>query len=122
MSRCRFIPPANPSPRAVENPSATIPRRHMRNSRRRRDIGQRLVSGRSSPAWRALPREHPEASFSMASRGEAEQMHVAPYGPSLAVLWPSHSGAREALSPFIAMYALDGPPRFTHIWPFVSLD
>jgi hypothetical protein len=31
--------------------------------------------------------------------------------------------ARCELSPLsIAMYALDGPPRFTHIWPFASLD
>ena len=40
--------------------------------------------------------------------------------------WPYYGlriPARVKLSPLvIAMYALDGPPRFTHIWPFVSLD
>ncbi len=36
--------------------------------------------------------------------------------------WEAAARARQASSPLsIAMYALDGPPRFTHIWPFASL-
>lgn len=37
--------------------------------------------------------------------------------------WADAVPARAKLSPLvIAMYALDGAPRFTHIWPFASLD
>jgi hypothetical protein len=37
--------------------------------------------------------------------------------------WQAALPARAALSPCtVAMYALDGTPRFTHIWPFASLD
>lgn len=37
--------------------------------------------------------------------------------------WRPMLPARLALSPLlIAMHALDGPPRFTHIWPYPSLD
>lgn len=42
--------------------------------------------------------------------------------PTLAA-WDSALPARHALSPcVVAMYALDGPPRFTQIWPYASLD
>ncbi len=37
--------------------------------------------------------------------------------------WAAAVPERVKLSPLvIAMYALDGAPRFTHIWPFESLD
>lgn len=37
--------------------------------------------------------------------------------------WKSAIPERVKLSPLVvAMYALDGPARFTHIWPFESLD
>ena len=37
--------------------------------------------------------------------------------------WEAAMPARSAISPLIiAMAALDGPPRFTHIWPFDGLD
>lgn len=42
--------------------------------------------------------------------------------PTIAA-WEAAVPARVRLSPLvIAMYALDGPARFTHIWPFASLD
>jgi hypothetical protein len=42
--------------------------------------------------------------------------------PTIAA-WEAALPARTRLSPLvIAMYALDGPARFTHIWPFASLD
>ena len=42
--------------------------------------------------------------------------------PTIAA-WQAAIPARVKLSPLVvAMYALDGPPRFTHIWPFSSLD
>ncbi|WP_377830828.1 NIPSNAP family protein (plasmid) [Bradyrhizobium lupini] len=42
--------------------------------------------------------------------------------PTIAA-WEAGIPARVKLSPLsIAMYSLDGPPRFTHIWPFASLD
>lgn len=37
--------------------------------------------------------------------------------------WRAPIAARTKLSPLlIAMHTLDGPPRFTHIWPYPSLD
>lgn len=37
--------------------------------------------------------------------------------------WRAQVAARTALSPLlIAMHTMDGPPRFTHIWPYPSLD
>lgn len=42
--------------------------------------------------------------------------------PAIAA-WEAAIPERVKLSPLsIAMYSLDGPPRFTHIWPFASLD
>ncbi len=36
-------------------------------------------------------------------------------------LWESWIAARVALSPLvIAMYAIDGAPRFTHVWPYLD--
>lgn len=38
-------------------------------------------------------------------------------------LWREALPARDKLSPcIVAMVALDGPPRFTNIWPYSSLD
>ena len=38
-------------------------------------------------------------------------------------LWAEYLPAREKLSPcVVAMLALDGPPRFTNIWAYPSLD
>lgn len=38
-------------------------------------------------------------------------------------LWAEYLPAREKLSPcVVAMLALDGPPRFTNIWAYSSLD
>ncbi len=43
--------------------------------------------------------------------------------PNTIAAWEAAVPARRELSPLcIAMYALDGPPRFTHIWPYASLD
>jgi NIPSNAP len=43
--------------------------------------------------------------------------------PATIAAWEAAVPERVKLSPLvIAMYALDGPPRFTHIWPFASLD
>jgi hypothetical protein len=43
--------------------------------------------------------------------------------PHTIAAWEAAVPARCELSPLsIAMYAFDGPPRFTHIWPFASLD
>jgi hypothetical protein len=43
--------------------------------------------------------------------------------PPTIVAWEAAMPERGKVSPLsIAMYALDGPPRFTHIWPFASLD
>lgn len=43
--------------------------------------------------------------------------------PPTIAAWEAAVPERGKLSPLsIAMYALDGPPRFTHIWPFASLD
>lgn len=43
--------------------------------------------------------------------------------PPTIAAWEAALPERGKLSPLsIAMYALDGPPRFTHIWPFASLD
>lgn len=37
--------------------------------------------------------------------------------------WQAAMPAREKLSPLVInMYALDGAPRITHIWPYSSLD
>lgn len=43
--------------------------------------------------------------------------------PATIAAWEAAIPARTELSPLvIAMYALDGPSRFTHIWPFESLN
>jgi hypothetical protein len=43
--------------------------------------------------------------------------------PATIAAWEAAVPERVKLSPLvIAMHALDGPPRFTHIWPFASLD
>ncbi|GGF04215.1 NIPSNAP family protein [Aliidongia dinghuensis] len=43
--------------------------------------------------------------------------------PPTIAAWAAAMPARGRLSPLtLAMYALDGPPRFTHIWPYASLD
>ena len=43
--------------------------------------------------------------------------------PPTIAAWDAAMPERGKLSPLsIVMYALDGPPRFTHIWPFASLD
>ncbi len=43
--------------------------------------------------------------------------------PNTIAAWEAVVPERAKLSPLvIAMYALDGPPRFTDIWPFASLD
>jgi hypothetical protein len=43
--------------------------------------------------------------------------------PATIAAWQAAVPERIKLSPLVvAMYALDGPPRFTHIWPFASLD
>lgn len=43
--------------------------------------------------------------------------------PPTIAAWEAAMPERGKLSPLsIAMYSLDGPPRFTHIWPFASLD
>ncbi|MBE9607145.1 NIPSNAP family protein [Acetobacteraceae bacterium H6797] len=40
-----------------------------------------------------------------------------------AAIWEKTLAARLALSPLtIAMTTLDGPPRFTHIWPYANLE
>lgn len=42
--------------------------------------------------------------------------------PTIAA-WQQAMPERAKISPLvIAMYAVDGPARFTHIWPFASLD
>ncbi len=43
--------------------------------------------------------------------------------PATIAAWQAAVPERVKLSPLVvAMVALDGPPRFTHIWPFASLD
>jgi hypothetical protein len=43
--------------------------------------------------------------------------------PGTIAAWEAAVPERIKLSPLvIAMYALDGAPRFTHIWPFAGLD
>lgn len=43
--------------------------------------------------------------------------------PPTIAAWEAAMPERSKISPLVvAMYALDGPPRFTHIWPFASLD
>lgn len=43
--------------------------------------------------------------------------------PATIAAWEAAIPERVKLSPLvIAMYALDGPPRFTHIWPFESMN
>jgi NIPSNAP len=43
--------------------------------------------------------------------------------PATAALWEQAMPQREAFSPLvIAMVALDGAPRFTHIWPYADLN
>jgi NIPSNAP len=43
--------------------------------------------------------------------------------PPTIAAWQAAIPERTKISPLIiAMYALDGPSRFTHIWPFASLD
>jgi hypothetical protein len=43
--------------------------------------------------------------------------------PATMALWEQAVPARIKLSPLlVAMTTLDGPPRFTHIWPYPSLD
>jgi hypothetical protein len=43
--------------------------------------------------------------------------------PATIEAWKAAVPEREKISPLtIAMYALDGAPRFTHIWPFNGLD
>lgn len=43
-------------------------------------------------------------------------------GPTIAA-WEAAMPERQKISPLsIAMYALDGAPRFTHIWPYSSAD
>ncbi|CAN7172392.1 NIPSNAP family protein [Bosea sp. LjRoot9] len=43
--------------------------------------------------------------------------------PATVAAWEAAVPERVKLSPLVvAMHALDGPPRFTHIWPFASLD
>ena len=43
--------------------------------------------------------------------------------PATIAAWRAAVPERIKLSPLlVAMYALDGPPRFTHIWPYASLD
>jgi hypothetical protein len=43
--------------------------------------------------------------------------------PATMALWEKALPARVERSPLlIGMYALDGAPRFTHIWPYPSLD
>jgi hypothetical protein len=42
--------------------------------------------------------------------------------PATMALWEKAVPARAKLSPLLlAMYALDGAPRYTHIWPYQSL-
>ncbi len=43
--------------------------------------------------------------------------------PATSAAWEGAIAARVRFSPLIvAMYALDGPPRFTHIWPYKSMN
>lgn len=43
--------------------------------------------------------------------------------PHTIAAWEAAMPSRSQLSPLsIAMYALDGVPRFTHIWPYTGLD
>lgn len=43
--------------------------------------------------------------------------------PATLAAWEAAVPARSAISPLaLAMVALDGPSRFTHIWPYASLD
>jgi hypothetical protein len=43
--------------------------------------------------------------------------------PPTIAAWEAAIPERTKISPLvIAMYALDGPPRITHIWPYASLD
>jgi len=43
--------------------------------------------------------------------------------PATIAAWEAAMPGREEFSPLsLAMYALEGAPRFTHIWPFASLD
>jgi hypothetical protein len=43
--------------------------------------------------------------------------------PHTIAAWEAAMPARSRLSTLaVAMYALDGPPRFTHIWPYAGLD
>jgi hypothetical protein len=43
--------------------------------------------------------------------------------PQTVAAWQRAVPARRELSPLtIAMHAVDGPPRFTHVWPYASLE
>jgi hypothetical protein len=55
---------------------------------------------------------------------EFRTYHLKPGGlPPTMAAWEAALPARIKLSPLlINMYALDGAPRITHIWPYASLD
>ena len=55
---------------------------------------------------------------------EFRTYHLNPGGlPPTIAAWEAAMPARAKLSPLVInMYALDGAPRITHIWPYASLD
>ena len=55
---------------------------------------------------------------------EFRTYHLKPGGlPPTIAAWEAAMPERKKLSPLVInMYALDGAPRITHIWPYASLD
>jgi hypothetical protein len=55
---------------------------------------------------------------------EFRTYHLKPGGlPPTIAAWEAAMHERKKLSPLVInMYALDGAPRITHIWPYASLD
>ncbi|SNQ51678.1 NIPSNAP family containing protein [Frankia canadensis] len=75
-------------------------------------------------SFAAFPFMPPVVTGSFGSIYEIRDYHLRPGGlPATIAAWRERLPGRQRVDPIaVVMYALDGPARIVHIWPFESLD
>ena len=83
-----------------------------------------VLTGLEMDSYAPFPFLPPVAPGSYGKVYEIRTYQLKPGGlPPTIAAWEAAMPARGKLSPLlINMYALDGAPRITHIWPYASLD
>jgi hypothetical protein len=83
-----------------------------------------VLTGLEMDSYAPFPFLPPVVPGSYGKVYEFRTYHLKPGGlPPTMAAWEAAMPERKKLSPLVInMYALDGAPRITHIWPYASLD